>query len=294
MVSRSQNNHYFVPMPSAWPVVLTFGLVVAVVGGANWLEGNTQAGIPIFGVGVAIVFALIFTWMGGVIRESQRGLYNMQVDRTFRWGMAFFIFSEVMFFAAFFGALFYAREVAVPWLSGHGSKFSTGQFLWPNFDNVWPTNGPGNVGGAFETVSPWKLPFLNTVLLLTSSVTVTWAHWGLKERNRLKTLLGLAATVLLGWTFLYFQAVEYHEAYTELNLTLHSGVYGSTFFLLTGFHGLHVTIGTVMLLVIFLRVLLKGHFLRENDSHFGFEGVSWYWHFVDVVWLGLFVFVYIM
>jgi cytochrome c oxidase subunit 3 len=140
-------------------------------------------------------------------------------------------------------------------------------------------------------VSAWGVPALNTVLLLTSGVTVTLAHWALKARDQAKTVLWLAATVLLGATFLGFQAFEYHHAYTEMNLTLGSGVYGSTFFMLTGFHGFHVTIGTIMLLVITLRAA-KGHF--TPDSHFAFEGVAWYWHFVDVVWLGLFIFVYVL
>lgn len=294
MVSRSQSDRYFVPPPSAWPLMITIGLVVTIVGAANWLEGDAQIGIPIFVVGALIVIALAFIWFRGVIHESRGGMHNAQVDRTFRWSMGFFIFSEVMFFAAFFGALFYARDVAVPWLAGHGSKLSTGVYLWPGFDSAWPTNGPGHVGGAFESVPPWGLPFLNTILLLTSSVTVTWAHWGLKEGKKWKTVLGLLATVVLGASFLYFQGHEYMEAYQELNLTLHTGIFGTTFFMLTGFHGLHVTLGTIMLIVITLRVLFGNHFLGETDSHFGFEAVSWYWHFVDVVWLCLFVFVYIM
>ena len=133
------------------------------------------------------------------------------------------------------------------------------------------------------------LPLVNTIILLTSGATITWAHWGLIKNNRKQLVVGMALTVALGIAFLACQALEYHEAYTEMGLTLGSGAYGATFFMLTGFHGFHVTLGTIMLIVILLRCM-KGHFTPEH--HFGFEGVAWYWHFVDVVWLGLFIFVY--
>jgi cytochrome c oxidase subunit 3 len=208
-------------------------------------------------------------------------------------GMMWFIFSEVMFFAAFFGALFYARNLAVPWLSGEGVKVFTRLLLWNNFDGVWPTNGPLALGpranGTFETVPAIGLPAVNTAILLTSSVTITIAHHALLTGHRTRLKIFLAATFLLGFTFVYLQAMEYHEAYTELGLQLGTGIYGSTFFMLTGFHGLHVTVGAIMLTVIWFRVM-NGHFTPQRN--FGFEAVSWYWHFVDVVWLGLFIFVY--
>lgn len=293
MASQSQGQKYFVPEPVSWPIILTIGLVISVIGGANWLEGRPTIGQPILGIGAMIVIALAFTWFRGVIHESRSGFYNAQVDHTYRLAMGWFIFSEVMFFGAFFGTLFYSRGAAVPWLSGHGSKALTGAILWPHFDYAWPTNGPEHLGGAFEAPNPWGIALLNTVLLLTSSVTITWAHWGLKERKKWKAVLGTLLTIILGAIFLRMQAKEYMDAYMLQNLTLHSGIYGSTFFLMTGFHGLHVTLGTIMLIIILIR-LIKGHFLGENDSHFGFEAVSWYWHFVDVVWVCLFVFVYIM
>ena len=239
------------------------------------------------------MLALLFIfWFHTVIGESQQGLYNMAVDRSFRMGMMWFIFSEVMFFAAFFGALFYARNLAVPWLAGEGVKIFD-KLLWPNFEGVWPSNGPGVVGpranGTFETVSALGLPAINTAILLSSSVTVTIAHEALIGGHRTRLKIFLAATFLLGFAFVYLQAKEYHEAYTELGLQLGTGIYGSTFFMLTGFHGLHVTLGAIMLTVIWFRVM-KGHFTPQR--HFGFEAVAWYWHFVDVVWLGLFFFVY--
>jgi cytochrome c oxidase subunit 3 len=215
------------------------------------------------------------------------------VDRSFRLGMMWFIFSEVMFFAAFFGALFYARELSVPWVGGLGVKTLNKMFLWKQYDPGWPTNGPAHLGpradGTFEVVPAFGLPAINTVILLSSSVTVTIAHHALRAGHRASLKFWLACTFILGFTFVGLQAHEYGEAYRELGLRLTTGVYGSTFFMLTGFHGLHVTIGAIMLTIIWLRTL-KGHFTPTKN--FAFEAVSWYWHFVDVVWLGLFVFVY--
>ena len=253
----------------------------------NWLPAWSL--VP----GFAMLAIMFVCWFGTVIGENQHGIYNLHVDRSFRMGMMWFIFSEVMFFAAFFGALFYARHLSAPWLAGHGTKPLNGVLLWKNYDGVWPTNGPDAVGpranGTFETIPAFGLPAVNTAILLSSSVTVTIAHHALIAGNRTRLKIFLALTFLLGFTFVGLQAHEYHEAYTELGLTLGTGVYGSTFFMLTGFHGLHVTIGAIMLTVIWFRVL-NGHFTPQR--HFAFEAVAWYWHFVDVVWLGLFCFVY--
>ncbi|MDY0022445.1 cytochrome c oxidase subunit 3, partial [Arenimonas caeni] len=216
---------------------------------------------------------------------------NDKVDASFRMGMMWFIFSEVMFFAAFFCALFYVRQFALPWLSGEGDGALTNQFIWQGFSAGWPSNGPGEIGGAFQTIPAWGLPLVNTLLLLTSGVTLTIAHHAIKANQRGKLVFWLGATIVLGIIFMFVQGYEYYHAYAELGLTLGSGIYGSTFFMLTGFHGMHVFLGTVMLTVIWLRCL-KGHF--SPDHHFGFEAVAWYWHFVDVVWLGLFVFVYVL
>jgi len=199
-----------------------------------------------------------------------------------------------MFFAAFFGALFYARYLAVPWLGGAGDKGIAHQFLWPSFVAAWPLlslPNPENFTVAREGMEAAGIPALNTAILLSSGATVTWAHWGLKRDRRRQLIIGLALTVLLGVLFITFQAHEYLDAYAVKNLRLSSGVYGSTFFMLTGFHGLHVSIGAIMLTVILVRASL-GHFSPEH--HFAFEAVSWYWHFVDVVWLGLFIFVYLL
>ena len=284
------SNVYFVPHGSRWPVFASVGLFLTMLGLASWFN-EVSWGKPVFFVGLASLAAILFKWFADVILESVSGYHNKQVDTSFRMGMVWFIFSEVMFFAAFFGALFYARQYALPWLGGSGDGVMTNSLLWEGFSAAWPSSGPGEVGGAFQTIPAWGLPLLNTLILLSSGVTVTIAHHALKAGHRKPLLVFLGLTVLLGCLFLFFQAEEYIHAYKELNLTLGSGIYGSTFFMLTGFHGAHVTLGTLMLAIIWLRCL-KGHFSKEN--HFAFEAVAWYWHFVDVVWLGLFLFVYVL
>ena len=283
-------NRYYVPRSSRWPFLGSIALFTTMIGVGSWLN-DVSWGMPTFFLGIALMIGVLFGWFGDVIRESVRGQYNQQVDVSFRMGMVWFIFSEVMFFAAFFGALFYARTFALPWLGGEGDGMATHSLLWSTFSNAWPSNGPGAVGGAFQTIPAWGLPLLNTLILLSSGVTVTIAHHALKAGHRKPLLVFLGATIVLALIFLYVQGYEYIHAYTELNLTLGSGIYGSTFFMLTGFHGLHVTLGMIMLTVIWFRCL-KGHF--DKDNHFAFEAVAWYWHFVDVVWLFLFLFVYVL
>jgi cytochrome c oxidase subunit 3 len=281
---------YYVPHGTKWPIIGSIGLFTLFMGVSNWLNGGGGAVTWLAWGGTAIIVVMMFLWFGEVIRESESGeFYNADVDKSFRMGMGWFIFSEVMFFAVFFGALWYARNLSLPWLGGEGNSFFTQQLIWEGFENQWPSNGPGAIGGEYEPMGAWGLPAINTIILLTSGVTLTIAHHALKDGNRRILNIFLALTFLLGFLFMGLQAEEYIHAYKELNLTLSTGIYGSTFFMLTGFHGLHVTIGATMLLIIWLRCL-KGHFTPEN--HFAFEGVAWYWHFVDVVWLGLFIFVY--
>jgi cytochrome c oxidase subunit 3 len=284
------SSDYYVPHGTNWPILGSIGLFF-LLGGFSAFLNDYAVGKVMMIIGALTLLVMLFGWFGTVIKESEAGIYNEQVDRSFRWGMSWFIFSEVMFFAAFFGALFYARQFSMPWLSGEGIGVITNATLYPGFEGIWPSeaNGPGNIGGDYQFMGAWGIPALNTLILLTSGITVTWAHWGMKEGSRSHLILGLFATVALGIIFLGFQAYEYGHAWTDLNLTLGAGIYGSTFYLLTGFHGLHVTLGTLMLIIILLRSI-KGHFTA--DRHFAFEAVAWYWHFVDVVWLGLFIFVY--
>jgi cytochrome c oxidase subunit 3 len=279
----SQAGGYYLPSPSYWPVTGSVALFLMAFGGVLWMN-HVGAGPFVVLVGAAIMIYMLFGWFGTVIRESESGKFNKQVDVSFRWGMSWFIFSEVMFFAAFFGALFYMRVLSVPWLS----EADTGSLLWPSFKAAWPVSGPG-ISEQFSPMGAWGIPAINTAILLSSGVTITIAHWALKQNKRSQLNWFMFFTIALGITFISLQAYEYGHAYHALNLTLESGAYGATFFMLTGFHGFHVTIGTIMLIVIWIRCL-KGQFTPEH--HFGFEGVSWYWHFVDVVWLGLFVFVY--
>ena len=273
---------YYLPQPTRWPIFGSCALFLMASGAVLWING-AAAGPWVVLAGALVLVYMLFGWFGQVIGESESGMYSKRVDVSFRWGMSWFIFSEVMFFAAFFGALFYARALSVPWLGEIDQKL-----LWPDFQAVWPTAGPG-ITEHFSTMGAWGIPALNTALLLSSGVTVTWAHWALKENNRGQLVLGMIATIALGVTFLGFQAYEYIHAYNDLNLKLSTGIYGSTFFMLTGFHGFHVTLGVIMLTVILFRCI-AGHF--KPDHHFAFEAVSWYWHFVDVVWLLLFVLVY--
>ena len=286
---------YYVPHSSRWPIIGSSALAVLAFGAVHFIQQSTDKveteasfGAPVVYIGLALTAYMFFGWFRTVISESVGGMNSKLLDRSFRMGMAWFILSEIMFFAAFFGALFYARLITVPWLAGAGTNLETHVLLWPDFADTWPLFlTPG--GTTTEAMEAWGLPFINTCILVTSSVTVTFAHWALKKNQRLPLAIWLGLTVALGISFLTLQVVEYMEAYNELGLTLGSGIYGSTFFMLTGFHGAHVTMGTIMLFVILLRCL-RGHFSPEN--HFGFEAASWYWHFVDVVWLFLFTFVY--
>ncbi len=279
----SQSTRYYLPEPSHWPVIGSIALFLLTFGGVLWMNA-IAAGPWVVLAGMVMMIYMMFGWFGTVIRESEGGKYNRQVDLSFRWSMSWFIFSEVMFFAVFFGTLFYMRVLSVPDLA----SADTMEQIWPGFAAVWPTAGPG-VEETFTPMGAWGIPAINTLILLTSGVTVTWAHWALKKNNRTQLIAGLFVTVVLGILFLGLQAYEYVHAWQEYNLTLGMGAYGATFYMLTGFHGFHVTVGTIMLIVILGRAM-AGHFNAEH--HFAFEGVSWYWHFVDVVWLLLFVLVY--
>jgi cytochrome c oxidase subunit 3 len=279
----SQSTRYYVPQPSTWPIFGSFALLMMALGAASWFNGAGWGKYLVF-TGLFVLFYMLAGWFSTVAHESEGGQYNEQVDTSFRWGMGWFIFSEVMFFGAFFGALFYMRVISIPDLGSLESQ----QLIWPGFKPGWPVAGPG-IEDKFTPMGAMGIPAINTLILLTSGATVTWAHWGLLKNNRSQLIWGLVLTVVLGLLFLGFQIYEYAHAYSDLNLKLTMGAYGSTFFMLTGFHGFHVTVGTIMLIVILFRSV-AGHFRPEH--HFGFEGVAWYWHFVDVVWLGLFIFVY--
>jgi cytochrome c oxidase subunit 3 len=281
--TTTRQTHYAVPQPMPWPIMGSVALFCMALGGVFVMNASSGGWVGIAG-GFVLLLYMMFRWFGDVIRESEAGKYGAWEDLSFRWGMSWFIFSEVMFFAGFFGALFWARVVSVPDLS----SLDHNTYLWPGFTSHWPSAGPG-FEEKFTPMGAWGLPALNTVLLLSSGVTITLAHWSLIANNRGKLLLWQGLTILLGVAFLICQAIEYSHAYSELNLKLTTGSYGTTFFMLTGFHGFHVTCGAIMLAVIWFRCL-SGHFKPEH--HFAFEGVAWYWHFVDVVWLGLFIFVY--
>ncbi len=282
--SHTNTPYYFVPHPSRWPAFGALALLLFGLGMAGWVNGASWGPWVFAGFAVVLIYTL-FNWFRDAARESEGGLYSTRVDSAFRWSMSWFIFSEVMFFAAFFGALYYARAISMPWLGDLDHK----QFLWPDFGASWPNTGPAGTIEPFQTIGPWPIPTINTALLLTSGVTLTIAHHALKASHRGTTIFWMFVTILLGAIFMALQAYEYMHAYRDLNLTLRSGIFGSTFFMLTGFHGFHVTVGAIMLTVVMIR-MMRGHFTAEN--HFAFEGAAWYWHFVDVVWLLLYVVVY--
>lgn len=307
-MEQQQHDTYYVPEQSKLPIFASIGMFLTVFGLGNWLNemsaGTDGKGSTVFIIGFLVLAAVLFKWFSTVIDENIKGLNSAQLKRSYVWGMGWFIFSEVMFFSAFFGALWFLRNIALPDLSSG----PTSDLLWNGFEADWPlmttpdmvANGEAaKFHGPHENMSNpgmsnWGgwLPFYNTVILLTSSFTVHFAHTALKKDKKSLFNFWLGITVLLGIIFLFVQAYEYHHAYEELGLTLKTGVYGTTFFMLTGFHGAHVTLGTFMLLVQWLRSVTKGHF--NHHDCFGFEASSWYWHFVDVVWLGLFIFVYIL
>jgi cytochrome c oxidase subunit 3 len=293
--------YYFIADPSFWPIIGSSGLFCTVFGLVQVLHGSA-IGPYFMALGVILLLTTMTGWFSSVIQESLQGLHSEQMDRTYRWGMLWFIVSEIALFTVFFLALFYTRVFTIPELAGMPFEFAvdlmmtkgpaTHHFLWPQFQGIWPllkNPNPTLYPGPEGVMHTWGIPALNTILLLSSAVTLTWGHWGLQKGNRKQLIIGLSLTILLGCIFEGFQIHEYILSYTELALTLKSGIYGSTFFTLTGLHAMHVSIGAIMLMVMLVRVL-KGHFLPQH--HFAFEAVSWYWHFVDVVWLFLFVFVY--
>jgi cytochrome c oxidase subunit 3 len=267
----------------------SLGLFFVILGASQWINDINWGKYSLM-LGMVIWLGVLFKWFSAAVSESESGLYGRKIDLSFRWSMSWFIFSEVMFFGAFFSALWWARAHSVPMLAD-----AENALLWPGFKAVWPsiaagaTASPAGIIEPFQTMTPFWLPTINTALLLTSGVTLTIAHHALIANQRAKTIAFMWLTVALGIVFLFVQGYEYFHAYQDLNLKLTSGMYGSTFYMLTGFHGFHVFVGMLMLLFITLR-LQKGHFTSEK--HFGFEGAAWYWHFVDVVWLGLYILVY--
>ena len=249
--------YYFIPEPSRHPVMAAFGLLCIIFGATQWINGNGW-GEYLLLFGFLWLFSVLFQWFRDAIGESESGQYGHKVDISFRWSMSWFIFSEVMFFGAFFTALWWMRAHSVPALGTLDNAL-----LWPDFKAVWPTlaagatASPAGIIEPFTTMTPFWLPTINTALLLSSGVTVTIAHHALRENHRGRTILFMWFTVILGATFVGVQGYEYFHAYSELNLKLSSGAYGSTFYMLTGFHGFHVFVGMLMLLFITIRLMKR-------------------------------------
>lgn len=291
------HHDYHLVNPSPWPLVASIAVTTMMIGAVVWMKGivpadaGAVAGVllakgdkALFFAGLAGVLLSMFGWWADVIKESRQGDHTPVVSIGLRYGMVLFIASEIMFFFAFFWiffemAIFHNARTHIPEISG-----------WAETAKAWSTWPPKGV----ETLDAWQLPLLNTVILLLSGTTVTWAHHALQQGDRKATKIGLAITIALGALFTAVQAYEYHHILVE-NLffnpeAANAHLYGSIFFMATGFHGFHVLIGTIFLTVCLLRIL-AGQMTPEK--HFGFEAAAWYWHFVDVVWLFLFAFVYV-
>ncbi len=309
---------YYVPDQSSMAILSSVCLaliVLGVAGGINSLSTDASGAGSwfLFAAGLVMFIGVLSVWFGIAIKENLQGMNSEQLKRSYRIGMQWFIFSEVMFFASFFGALFYFRSISGPELASE-----TNSILWNGFNYDWPLMitpqdavggvdaqaklghlaNNGEFSGPKENLSfpgfadmlGW-LPFWNTVVLLSSSVTCEIAHHALKAGNKRKFNIGLGATLVLAIIFVILQIQEYAHAYGDLGMTLETGAYGSIFFMITGFHGFHVCMGAVMLAVQWIRSVGKGHFTAED--HFGFEASAWYWHFVDVVWIFVMVVVYL-
>jgi cytochrome c oxidase subunit III len=263
-----QNHPYHLVNPSPWPALGSLALFVGTFGGAMYMHGKTGGGFLV-ALGFALVLYTMYVWWRDVIKEARVDkAHSKEVSHGLRLGMALFITSEVLFFAAFFWAFFNASTLPKLPLDD----------VWAIVDGIWPPKG-------IETFDPWQLPFLNTLILLLSGTTVTWAHHAILQGDNKQTIQALWYTVILGVIFTACQAFEYSHAAFGFK----DGVYASTFYMATGFHGFHVLVGTIFLAVCLGRAY-KGHFTPKQ--HLGFEFAAWYWHFVDVVWLFLFVFIY--
>ncbi|PLX36189.1 MAG: cytochrome c oxidase subunit 3 [Hyphomicrobiales bacterium] len=278
--AHTKNHDYHLVDPSPWPFLASLGAFVLALGAIGLMKWNIGETFSVFGldftgwgvfvIGMLIVLYTMFVWWRDTIKEGQTGFHTPVVQLHLRYGMILFIASEVMFFVAWFWAYFDAALYSGEAIQATRSAFTGGE---------WPPQG-------IHTFDPWHLPLFNTIILLTSGTTVTWAHHALLHNDRNGLKWGLMLTVALGLLFTFVQGVEYSEAAFAYS----GNIYGATFFMATGFHGAHVIIGTIFLLVCLIRAV-RGHFTPKE--HFGFEAAAWYWHFVDVVWLFLFTFIYV-
>ena len=269
--AHAKNHDYHLVNPSPWPVVGAASAFILAIGAVNWMHGGNWL---IMALGFALVFYTMFMWWRDVIHEAHAGDHTPVVSLHLRYGMIMFIASEVMFFVAWFWAFFDASLFSDEAIQASRVALTGG---------TWPPTGT-------KIFDPWHLPLVNTLILLTSGTTVTWAHHALLNNDRQGLKWGLIATVALGTLFTSVQAYEYAHAQFAFSREGEGNIYGSTFFMATGFHGFHVLVGTIFLLVCLFRAM-KGHFTPQQ--HFGFEAAAWYWHFVDVVWLFLFSCVYV-
>lgn len=258
-MTKTEKNPFHLVDPSPWPIVVATGAFGVTTGGVLYMQGYTSS---VLSIGMVFMLVGMGMWFRDIIREGTlEGQHTSIVQVGLRFGMLLFIASEVMFFVAFFWGFYWASLAPVPEIGG-----------------IWPPKG-------IEVMKAWEVPFLNTLILLGSGVSVTWAHHGIVAGNRREAISGLVVTIILAIIFTGLQVFEYMSA----GFNISDGIYGATFYMATGFHGFHVIIGTIMLCISLFRVW-KYELTRQH--HFGFEAAAWYWHFVDVVWLFLFVSIY--
>lgn len=268
---KAQHPYHIVDL-SPWPILTAFSLLIASIGGVMYMH-KYVAGHYVLSIGILFLASCMFFWWRDVLKEGKANHHTIVVQRGLRIGMALFILSEVMFFVAFFWSFFKARLFPEGMLDEAG--------IWIIGDGVWP---PKNI----KLFDPWDIPFMNTLVLLLSGTSVTWAHYSIMNNDRKNTVKALGCTILLALFFTSMQAYEYHHATFKFT----DGIYATNFYMATGFHGAHVIIGTIFLFTCYLRAR-NGDF-EKGKSHLGFEFAAWYWHFVDVIWLFLFVFLYVL
>ena len=289
-----KNEKYYIPNSSPYPLVGTIGIFLLLFGFVNWIHEETW-GMYCALAGLIIFIGVLCFWFRRIIKEYRTGLSTAaQVQRAYRWGVFWFLFTEALFFFGLFFALFYVQVFGIKWLAGEGHGAVTHLMLWPNFQHGWPVMSlpnPNQYTGPAEGPNPWGIPLLNTLVILISVFTITMARKATFEMKRKKMLSYQMATILLAVVFLVLQGFEYYYAYTEEMLKLGSGIYGNIFYFMTGFDGLHVVAGIIMLLVIFFR-MKRGDY--DSQRNLGVRLISWYWYFVAIVWILLFLFLYII
>lgn len=287
----TKHGGYYVPEQSVWPIIGALSLLLFAIGSLNFTE---LWGLIVFAIGTITLLYMLCGWLSSVVRESRSGLYDAQMNRTFRWGMFWFIFCEFFTFGILLGAIIYERVGVIPWLAGQGSGGSvlTNYLLWPDFSASWPlikNPDPATFAGLKDVPSAWGLPTLNTLVALCSAVTVLFALWAIKNKQTRATITGLVVTFFLGIAFAVMQFDHARILIKQYDMTISSGIYGSLVWMVGGFHFLNLLVGLILLFVVGFRYTL-GHFNEKH--HFAIEATAWYWAFISAMWLIIYLCIY--